>query len=259
MRWRPTYTGGEGVHADAVLAPFLGDGSAHLLDSGLAGVVRAASQSLQRMSARAHTFHTDCQTYAVGDLSRHAGDEQDAALALAADEHAGSLLSGHKDTDDVDFLYALKVGDGVLEGRDLLLDASACDGAPEGSAALVGLVGDLVEDLLGGGLVGDVALVVCDGEVVGLGQLGEVSPLDGGGLGEDVEAGGVTSGFEDGEGEGDSEATAAAGDDNGLVGEGEELRSSDGGSERVLGLGLGVDGLRGEIHIADSYGRHCEG
>lgn len=44
--FRETYSGGQGVDADVVLAPFLSDRSAHLVDSSLGGVVGGASKTL---------------------------------------------------------------------------------------------------------------------------------------------------------------------------------------------------------------------
>lgn len=41
-----TYSGGQSVDTDIVLTPFLSNGSAHLVDGGLGGVVGRASEAL---------------------------------------------------------------------------------------------------------------------------------------------------------------------------------------------------------------------
>ena len=41
-----TYSSGKGIDANVVLSPFLSDRSAHLVDSGLGGVVGGAGEAL---------------------------------------------------------------------------------------------------------------------------------------------------------------------------------------------------------------------
>lgn len=44
--WGGTYSGRKGVDADSVLTPFLGDGTAHLVDCRFGGVVGSACEAL---------------------------------------------------------------------------------------------------------------------------------------------------------------------------------------------------------------------
>jgi hypothetical protein len=186
---------------------------------------------------------------AVGDGAAHAGDEDHAAGALEADHLAGNCLGGHEDAGDVDAEHAVAVLGGVVQGRGLLLDAG---GGEEAVDAAV-LVGDTLDEGVEVGLLADIGAVVGDGGVeLGLcagGDTGKVLT----GLLQAVDDVNDGTGLEEALGLGETETTAAAGDDDDLALEAELGEAPvDGGNGAdgthcvwFLGVRGGVEEARG--------------
>lgn len=103
-----------------------------------------------------------------------------------------------------------------------LLNARTGDSAPQW--CILGLCSrsDVIDDTSQLVFLCDVALVVRDFEAFCLCEGPESGPFCGGGRGLDVDAGGVATGLEDSEGEGDAQALRPAGYCYGAVCEGEE-------------------------------------
>ncbi len=132
---------------------------------------------------------------------------------LASVEHAGYI----------DLHDAVKVVGRSLQRVNLLRDACASDGTPELRSLRLGSFCDGLCYFFDGGLIRDVAFVICGRQLVGVGNLCELRPFVGGGGLEDVEAGDVAASFDDGEGEGDAKASTAPGDEDRLALQREEL------------------------------------
>ncbi|KAG7833700.1 hypothetical protein KL943_003808 [Ogataea angusta] len=219
-------TGRDGVDADAILAPLLAQRPRELQHGGLGRVVRRVFEPAVHDNAghRANQHNRARRPFCHQDLGR----------VLGHDERAHKV-----DVDDL----AVQL-DGVLDGRQLLVDAGAVHQAVDRSACLGGLLSKPGQQQLDGRLTGDVERVEREGPAAFLGERLRGGPLFGEGLWQQVQSHCAAACLENGRDKAQAEATGAAGDEVGPVSQVQARlnggrrggsRVSDGG-ERVVRL-----------------------
>lgn len=184
----------------------------------------------------------------VGNMSRDASNNDDAALTSCAVQDAPCVLARVEGTRDVDSQNTLKVGARVVHRRHLLLHSSCRDAAPKRRASGLGVGSHGLHNLLDSCLGCHVAAVVRDGGTSQHGSLAHLLPLLCGRLLEDVHARDAAASFNYGESHMQAQAAATASHGNGLTGEREE--------RGVVGAGGGGNESRGGIAVCDR-GAHC--
>jgi hypothetical protein len=98
-----TYACRECVDANTVLAPFLSDGAAHLVDGGFGRVVGCACEALEsRISLSCILEDKDLveETYPVRNLSRHGRNHDNASRRSLLLENARAMLCWDECADD---------------------------------------------------------------------------------------------------------------------------------------------------------------
>lgn len=93
------YSRREGVDADSVLAPFLGDGAAHLVDGGFGGVVGGACEALLLLDSWTEDKER-IVTYAVGNVAGHRCDHNNASRGVLLFQDVREVLRGDKCAND---------------------------------------------------------------------------------------------------------------------------------------------------------------
>ncbi|KAI3476731.1 hypothetical protein L1887_61695 [Cichorium endivia] len=139
---RVDVSGADGVDADSVFGQLNGGATTQLMHCRLGRVVRRSEES------------------AVGNVAGHGGNQDDASARGMVLHRASCGLRDDECACDVDAKDPVKVSWVKVKHGALLLDSGGVDDRGEGSGGIGGELGDLGDDLVDRGRVGDIGLHV---------------------------------------------------------------------------------------------------